>query len=319
MVNTPNTGFLLFSSLRPEPEDKGTAALADNPGPAASQTASSDSEAVKGQELTEPPVVEDVKTASPNIPGTGEAEGSGQASSEVPDIQANTVTSEETENAPADQDVQYNEEEESEESEYDLENDGELSDEDYIEELTEEQRLWQMQKLQAMISDIKDGDAFEDSGNARAHEIHSESEPVLSEENTVEAVEAVDVVEAVEAAPELSEPKEEAAREAQAVSESKKNSESTPEMEVVNDDAVTENTTDDDEDHFHFEIIPTPGVKSGKPSTTETVQTAETTEVPPIDSTPEELAPPEAAQNLVPRPQNRNRYAFYSIAFPNAE
>ena len=114
VVNTPNTRFLLVSSLRPEPEDNGTAALADNPGPAASQTASSDPEAKENIELTEPPVVEDVKTASPNLPGSGEAEGSGQASSDVPDIQANTVSFEETEAGPTDEEVQNMEEEEAE-------------------------------------------------------------------------------------------------------------------------------------------------------------------------------------------------------------
>ena len=286
----------MVSSLRPEPEDNGTAALADNPGPAASQTASSDPEAKENIELTEPPVVEDVKTASPNLPGSGEAEGSGQASSDVPDIQANTVSFEETEAGPTDEEVQNMEEEEAEGSEYDSENDEELSDEDYIEELTAEQKL----KLQDVISDLKEGETIEDSGNVPAHENNPESKPVVAEENTVDAVEAV------EAAPELSELNEgeeepvlqenlteESAREALADSESNEIKEFTSEMEVLIDDAVAENRRDHEDDHDHFEIIPTPR-PGAQPSTT----TAQTTEVPPLDSSPEELEPPEVAQKI---------------------
>ena len=181
------------SSLQPE-SDTGTAALVDNPGSGASQTASDAALSQENIELTDPPAVEDVKTASPNLPGPGEGEESGQAA-EIPDIQAARVTEdvESQYEKPLDEDsgnsgeieAQSLENERIQESEFD-ESENEDEDEDYIDELTEEQKL----KLQDRISDLKNEvvETTADSEDYPSHEDDSaiESQPDLIEENSVQ-------------------------------------------------------------------------------------------------------------------------------------
>ena len=159
----------------------GTAALSDNPG--AAKTSNQENVVTNDIELTDPAsVVEEIKTASPVA---DDAKHQAPGAADVKTGHTEDVVSEIKHEEPADT------ESETESGDYETEDVDEIQSDDYIEELTDEQKA----KLQETITKLKAGDINEEELVKPADQAEPEETVRLSDDLKIEDTEELKKVE----------------------------------------------------------------------------------------------------------------------------